>query len=172
MLLRMTLNTTHRRRARWASAAYIGLALSAMMLRTPDAQADNKTFLPGTMLKSYQTECAACHLAYPPGMLPAQSWAHLMKGLENHYGTDASIDAETITQIGGWLQVNAGTYKRVKEAPPEDRITQSAWFVRKHREVGTEVWLRPAIKSASNCTACHTQADQGDYRERNIRIPQ
>ena len=156
----------------WTRAGCAGLVLSFLTVWMPDAQADNKTFLPSTMLKAYQTECAACHLAYPPAMLPAQSWAHLMKGLEDHYGTDASIDAETLREVSGWLQVNAGGYKRVREAPPDDRITQSDWFVRKHREVGTEVWLRPAIKRASNCSACHTQAEQGDYRERNIRIPQ
>ncbi len=155
-----------------AGAFFVWGAMTALMLGMPDAQADNKKFGPVTMLKSYQTECAACHLAYPPGMLPAQSWAHLMKGLETHYGTDASIDADTIREIGGWLQVNAGTYKRVKEAPAEDRVTASSWFVRKHREIGTDVWVRPSIKSASNCAACHTQAEQGDYRERNIRIPQ
>jgi hypothetical protein len=37
--------------------------------------------------------------------------------------------------------------------------------------VATGVWSRPAVKNAANCAACHTAAEQGDFRERNIRIP-
>jgi hypothetical protein len=68
-------------------------------------------------------------------MLPAASWQRIMGGLDRHYGTDAALDAATVQQISGWLQTHAGTYKRVTEAPPEDRITRSAWFVRKHDEI-------------------------------------
>jgi len=125
------------------------------------------------LLPKYQQECAACHIAYPPGMLPAASWQHLMGSLQRHYGTDASLDEASLREIGGWLQTQAGTYKRVSEAPPQDRITTSAWFLRKHNahEVPPDVWKRPAVGSASNCAACHTQAAQGRFNERDIRIP-
>jgi hypothetical protein len=33
------------------------------------------------------------------------------------------------------------------------------------------VWRLAAVKSPANCAACHTTAEQGDFRERNIRIP-
>jgi hypothetical protein len=69
------------------------------------------------------------------------------------------------------LQANAGTYKRVREAPPDDRITRSAWFVRKHREVDAAVWKRASIKSAAQCTACHVQAEQGNFDEHQVRVP-
>lgn len=122
-------------------------------------------------LPLYQQECAACHIAYPPGMLPAASWQRLMNNLQRHYGTDASLDPDAVKQISGWLTANAGTYKRVREEPPEDRITRSAWFVRKHDEVPASKWKHPQVKSASNCIACHTQADQGDFNEHRVRIP-
>ena len=80
----------------------------------------------------YQQECASCHMAYPPGLLPAASWQHLMGSLKQHYGTDASLDEASQREISGWLQTHAGTYKRVSEAPPQDRITQSVWFQRQH----------------------------------------
>jgi hypothetical protein len=32
----------------------------------------------------------SCHIAYPPQMLDAHSWLHMMNGLANHFGTDAS----------------------------------------------------------------------------------
>ena len=126
-----------------------------------------------TPLPQYQQECAACHMAYPPGLLPAASWQHLMGTLNKHYGTDASLDEASTRSISGWLKSNAGTYKRVSEAPPQDRITQSAWFLRKHRdgEVPTGVWKRASVGSPSNCVACHAQAAQGNFNERDIKIP-
>lgn len=124
-----------------------------------------------TLLPKYKQECAACHAAFPPGMLPADSWRRVLSNLPHHYGTDASLDAITVNELATWLSANAGTYKRVREAPPEDRITQSTWFIRKHDEVPGAVWKRPAVKSAANCAACHTQADQGDFDEDHVRIP-
>lgn len=123
------------------------------------------------LLPKYQQECAACHVAYPPGMLPAASWQRVMNNLPHHYGTDASLDPATAKQLSSWLGANAGTYKRVREEPPEDRITRSAWFIRKHDEVSAHTWKLPAVKSASNCAACHIRSDQGDFNEHDIRIP-
>jgi hypothetical protein len=122
-------------------------------------------------LPKYKEECASCHIAYPPGMLPAASWPRLMDNLTRHFGTDASLDPDTVKQLTAWLTTHAGTYKRVRDDPPEDRITRSPWFVRKHDDISASVWKQPAVKSAANCTACHTRADQGDFNEHNVRIP-
>lgn len=132
---------------------------------------DGSRIAPVTMLPKYKTECAACHLAYPPGLLPAGAWQRVMTNLPRHYGTDASLDAATVKQLSTWLSANAATDRRLREAPPEDRITRSAWFIRQHDEVPAAVWKRPAIKTASNCAACHTGADQGDFNERHVRVP-
>jgi mono/diheme cytochrome c family protein len=124
-----------------------------------------------TCRPSYTQECAACHTAYPPGMLPARSWQRIMTGLDQHYGTDASLDAATVHQLNTWLQAHAGTYKRVAEEPPQDRITRSAWFERKHRQIEPATWKLPSVKSAANCAACHTGADRGDYDDDNLQFP-
>ena len=149
------------------------LALLAGILLVASAQADSR-LTTVTPLPKYGQECAACHVAYPPGFLPAASWQRLMGGLATHYGTDASLDAASQREISAWLVANAGTYKRVSEEPPQDRITRSAWFLRKHRdgEVPANVWKRASVGSPSNCAACHSGAAQGDFSERNIRIPQ
>jgi hypothetical protein len=123
------------------------------------------------LLPAYKQECAACHVAFPPAMLPRDSWRRLLNDLPRHYGTDASLDAATVNELTAWLGANAGTYRRVREAPPEDRITRSAWFIRKHDEVPAAAWQRPAVKSAANCTACHAQAARGDFNEHTVRIP-
>lgn len=126
-----------------------------------------------TLLPKYQQECAACHIAYPPGMLPAASWQRLMDTLNKHFGADASLDESTAREINAWLKAHAGTYKRVNQEPAQDRITKSAWFLQKHRagEVPPEVWKRAAVGSASNCAACHSSAALGSFSEREIKIP-
>lgn len=117
----------------------------------------------------YAQECGSCHVPYPPGLLGAASWQRVMGSLQRHYGSDASLDAADRSEIGAWLQAHAGSGRRVQDAPPEDRLTRSAWFVREHDEVEPATWRR--VKSASACEACHTGAAQGSFREREIRLP-
>lgn len=123
------------------------------------------------LLPKYSQECAACHIAYSPALMPAASWRRIMSNLPNHFGTDASLDLATVKELSSWINSHAGTYKRVSEEPPQDRITRTAWFIRKHNEVSAASWKNPAVKSAANCIACHTTAEKGDFNERNIRIP-
>jgi nitrate/TMAO reductase-like tetraheme cytochrome c subunit len=135
---------------------------------TAQAEGNGRTI---PLLPAYQQECAACHVAYPPTLMPAASWARIMGNLSKHFGTDASLDEAKGKEVSGWIAAHAGTYKRVSEEPPQDRITRTAWFVRKHNEVSAATWKLPAVKSAANCGACHTSADKGDFSERNVRIP-
>ena len=154
------------------SHARATLAAAVLALSIPAAaRADGREGMPPAVPEAFLQECASCHVAYPPGMLPASSWSRMMQGLDQHYGTDASLDAAMVRQISTWLAAHAGTYKRVREAPPQDRITQSSWFERKHREVEPAVWKRAAVGSPANCMACHTRADQGDFDDDRVRIP-
>lgn len=123
------------------------------------------------LLPLYKQECDSCHVAYPPTLMPAASWSRILGNLPKHFGTDASLDPATLKELSAWVNAHAGTYKRVREEPPQDRITRTAWFDRKHREVSGATWKLPSVKSAANCGACHTQADRGDFNERNIRTP-
>jgi len=149
----------------------LGALLGALALASTQALADgDRTGVP--LLPAYTQECASCHTAFAPRLLPASSWQRVMGNLSRHYGTDASVDAGTQRTLTEWLTANgAGGGKRA-EAPRDDRITASAWFGREHREVAAATWRHPAVGSASNCTACHTRAAEGSYREREIRIPQ
>ncbi len=148
------------------------LALTlALATLAPAALADSGRLLPRDVPVAYRQECAACHTAYAPGMLPAASWQRIMAGLDRHYGSDASLDDATVRQLSTWLQVHAGTYKRVSEAPPQDRITRSAWFERKHRRIDAAVWNHASVKSAAQCAACHSRAAQGDYEDDSLRFP-
>lgn len=123
------------------------------------------------LLPKYQQECSSCHIAYPPGMLSSASWQRLMSDLPRHFGADASLDEAIVKELSTWLNEHAGTGKHAQSNPPEDRITRSAWFIREHDEVPATTWKREAVKSTSNCAACHPRADKGDFNEHNIRIP-
>lgn len=118
-----------------------------------------------------QAECASCHMVYPPAFLPKESWARIMQGLDKHYGTDASLDAQSVKEISQWLNQHAGTYKRVSAPPPQDRITESAWFIKKHRKINDSTWKNAKVKSKANCMACHTSADKGNYDDDDVKVP-
>ena len=158
--------------SRSSSLATWTLAFAAGMGMCQWVQADDRQRAAQVpLLPSYKTECTACHVAYPPGMLPASSWQRLVTHLPNHFGTDASLDPAAMKELSTWLSANAATGRRAAESPPEDRITRSAWFRRQHDEVPAATWKRASVKSASNCAACHSGADRGDFNEHNVRIP-
>lgn len=143
--------------------------LVAVWLASTGAWADSYKGPPPPAV--YTQECGSCHLAFPPNLLPKASWQRVMNGLDKHYASDASLDAATQKQIDTWLQTYGGQGKRAREEPPQDRITRSAWFERKHREVSVATFKRASIKSPANCTACHRDAAQGDFEEDRVRIP-
>lgn len=151
--------------------ALTAATLCLALLTLGAAHADSGRSMPRNVPGAYTQECAACHTAYPPGLLPAASWNRVMTGLDQHYGSDASLDAATLRQLNQWLQAHAGTEKRVKEEPTQDRITRSAWFERKHRKIEPTVWKLASVKSAANCAACHAGANQGEFNDKNLRMP-
>lgn len=130
-----------------------------------------KPLQPAQINAKFQQECSTCHIAYSPGLLPAESWRKVMAGLDKHFGSDASLDEGDIKEITAFLVNNASNRWSAPTAPL--RISESIWFKRKHSiyEIDPSVWKNPQVKSPANCAACHTQAERGDYEERNLRIP-
>lgn len=145
---------------------------AALLLVALSAQADNYR-VPKNL--AFEEECTSCHLAYPPQMLHADSWRVMMSGLSKHFGTDASLDEKRRAAITDFLVANA---KGRKTGPTRDaagkpllRITETARFEKKHREVSAATFKRASIKSPANCSACHPQAAAGNYSEHSIIIP-
>lgn len=150
------------------SAIVVAAILPAVALT---AQAD-EDFRATVRNPAYQSECAACHVAYPPQLLSAASWRAVMDGLGKHFGSDASLDPAIHAEILRYLEANAGRHDSVAAGKPQLRITETRWFVREHsEELPRGIWKHPAVKSAANCTACHTAADKGDFSERTLRLP-
>ncbi len=130
-----------------------------------------KMGVPADVPKSYEAECASCHMAYPPGLLGQKSWQNIMSGLDKHFGTDASLDPKAQAEITQWLIKNAATKEKYSALAPENRITKTSWFIRKHDEVRADVWKRAGVKSPANCSACHADAAKGNFDEDRVRIP-
>lgn len=155
------------------------LLIALMALASLGAQAQGKyngedrgrPVQPAQVNAAWQQECAGCHLAFAPGLLPAASWQQLMSGLDKHFGVDASLTPTQSTEIADFLVKNASNRWTAKTSPL--RITDSAWFKSKHNsgEIAPAVWKRESIKSPSNCLACHAGADKGSFDERSIKIP-
>ena len=117
----------------------------------------------------WKTECGSCHIAYPPQLLTGADWQRMMGGLDKHFGANAALDAKENKEILDFLQRYAGSGD--KRSASSLRISDTPWFTREHRKVSGNTWSDPAVKSRSNCTACHINAERGDWSERGIRMP-
>jgi len=146
------------------------LVILGCVLTASVAFADSGSKTPPNPL--YQQECGSCHVPYPPRLLDESSWRKLMDGLDKHFGSDASLDAASRSAIEAHVLANASRRERLGvDGKPTLRITQTAWYQRKHDEIGSAVWQRPSIKTAANCAACHREAEQGIFNEHQVRIP-
>lgn len=117
----------------------------------------------------YRSECGSCHVAYPPQLLGADTWHRLFRHLDRHFGVDASLDAATAGKLSSYVNSLAG--QRNSNADDSLRITRTTWFQREHLEVPRVIWSDKRVRSASNCSACHKRADEGDYSEATLRMP-
>lgn len=122
----------------------------------------------------YVQECGSCHAPYPAGHLSADSWRAIMNGLDNHFGSDASLDDKPVASaIEAYLSSQARKKETLDESGhPLLRITDTRWFRHEHDEIPLSVWHSPAVKSPANCGACHTGTQQGRFSEHGVRIPQ
>ncbi len=151
----------------------VALLLTGGLMSVAHAEDDDdeEERMPALKNVAWQTECGSCHVAFPPRLLPAESWRAVMSGLDKHFGSDASLDPAAAKEIGAFLQKNAGSNRYASSGKPILRITETRWFVREHDEVSDRTWKNPKVKSAANCAACHTEAESGNYNEHGIRIP-
>lgn len=120
-------------------------------------------------------ECGSCHLAFPAAMLPASSWKRMMGNLKQHFGDDASVDAQSAARITDYLVANAAdtggrrfSEKLLRGVSMNDaplRITELPKWVKEHRKVPDWEWRHKDVRTRANCTACHADAETGYYDE-------
>jgi nitrate/TMAO reductase-like tetraheme cytochrome c subunit len=130
-----------------------------------------KPLQPAQVNARWQQECGSCHIAYAPGLLPAESWRKIMSGLDQHFGESAALTEPETKEITAFLVGSASKRWSASTAPL--RITESRWFKTKHdsHEISPDTWKRASVKSPANCQACHVDAAKADFNEHRIKIP-
>jgi len=111
----------------------------------------------------FESECGACHMAYPAALLPARSWQAITKDLSKHFGEDASLDQDTAARIAAYLIANAADAHGMSspilrglgtnEVPL--LITDMPFWKRIHGRFPPEVFARPGVRTKANCLGCH-----------------
>jgi len=119
---------------------------------------------------AYAKECGACHLDFPPSLLPASAHRRIMDGLERHFGQNAELDAEVRTQLTRWLVANAGPEVAPSTAA-EPRISTVPWFAKEHRKASGSVGAGRPVKSLAACASCHPGAKDWDFTEDRVKVP-
>ena len=134
---------------------------------------------PARLDPTYVADCGACHMAYPPELLPAPSWSAIMADLSHHFGEDASLGPRDTAAIAAWLRANAATrwdtlpahlFRTVDPAKPTLITATPAWR-RLHRAIPAAVFRQQPVVSAANCGACHRDAASGRFAPQQIVLP-
>lgn len=159
----------------WSAGASLTAASTVLaigLLTGPRAAAEGGGSFGTVADKTVQTECGACHMAYPAGMLPTRSWQALMSKLDDHFGESAALDAAVTKHITDYLVANAAdaggrnarSLRGVKADQTPLRITEMPWWIRQHQgEVRPSAFKDPRVKSKANCVACHRGAAKGYF---------
>ncbi|MGD8567918.1 MAG: diheme cytochrome c [Gammaproteobacteria bacterium] len=130
----------------------------------------------------YKEECGGCHFAYQPGLLPEQSWQKIMNELDNHFGDNAELGADTHRKILAYLVNNSAEksnnrrsrkiVRSLRGTSVPVRITQLRYFKHKHNEIPKRlITNNDKVRSLSQCDACHQNVASGSFSESQIRIP-
>jgi len=172
-----------------ATAAVFG----ALALNATSAWSEDTKDYGGTAADPItKKECGDCHMAFAPIQLPGRSWRLIMSDLSNHFGEDASLDADTVKHIEEYLvsksmdeggtMYGSMTYKRLiksktvkklmkkQKKKPQDytpiRITDLGWWKGAHSSKKYRTMLTgKATKTGANCVLCHKSAEKGAYEE-------
>lgn len=162
----------------------LGATILSLVTLSGTALADGRRSVPPVSNNLYKQNCAECHFAYQPGLLPARSWQKLMlsSSLENHFGENAEMQESDRIAILNYLVSNAGDtnaasrsfklFRHLEDNETPLRITDLPYIRHEHDEVPKRMIRdNKDVRSISNCNACHTQAATGNFSEHSIRIP-
>ncbi|MFA7242674.1 MAG: cytochrome b/b6 domain-containing protein [Sulfuricellaceae bacterium] len=130
---------------------------------------------------TWREECGSCHLAFHPSLLPARSWKKTMAEQDKHFGADLALDAPTRDALLAFAVANAAerhateaAFKIERSVKPDStpqRITETPYWIRKHKDIAAADWRLPLVKNKANCAACHQDAETGTFEDAAMRIP-
>ncbi|PIG90621.1 diheme cytochrome C [Gloeocapsopsis sp. IPPAS B-1203] len=105
----------------------------------------------------YLENCASCHIALPPAVMPTQTWQRLLQD-QQHYGV-------TLPQLVDPPRLLIWNYLRnfsrplLKEEPTPYRVGESRYFKALHPNIKL-----PRPVDVSSCVSCHSGATEYNFR--------
>ncbi|MGD1702101.1 diheme cytochrome c [Dapis sp. BLCC M229] len=112
-------------------------------------------------LSLYLENCATCHVAVPPQVLPTESWQIILRDSQ-HYGVQLPTLIDPPRQlVWNYLQVSSRRKSQQDERIPY-RIASSRYFKALHPKVEL-----PQQLNIKGCISCHPKVKNFDFRTLN-----
>ena len=130
---------------------------------------------------TYADQCGTCHFAYQPELLPAESWRLILDGTEDHFGDTVDLDQDARREIERYLTSNAANTSSAELSRKimrslagriPLRITNIPYIRKEHHELPPQVIKQPSVGAWGNCIVCHRNAENGDYDDDRVSVPQ
>ncbi|MGE3536338.1 MAG: diheme cytochrome c [Candidatus Tectimicrobiota bacterium] len=155
---------------------HITLSIGLMIAVLTVSAASGDERVPPVAEPVFRQECSTCHTLFPPQFLPQRSWRKLFETLEDHFGENASLGEPQRQAVLDVLLAyaadgpKAGRMGRkfaqsIAAGQTPLRITETPYWLQKHREIPAARWSSPQVKSKVNCLACHKDAEEGIYED-------
>lgn len=105
----------------------------------------------------YLENCASCHIALPPAVLPTQSWQRILQDSQ-HYGVQIKplVDPPRLLV---WNYIRNSSRPLNKEEETPYRVNESRYFKAMHPKVKL-----PSPAGVSSCVSCHPSASEYNFR--------
>ena len=105
----------------------------------------------------YLENCASCHIALPPAVLPTQTWKQLLQDSE-HYGVQLPplIDPPRLL-VWNYLKTFSRSITKAEQVPY--RVDESRYFKALHPKVKL-----PRPVQIGSCVSCHSSATAFNFR--------
>jgi Dihaem cytochrome c len=108
--------------------------------------------------QTYLENCASCHIAIPPSILPTQTWKKLLENPSSHYGIRLK-PIIGITQRLIWDYLSYSSRPLTEDTFVPLLIEQSSYLKVLHPRVNL-----PTPFTHNTCITCHPHVSSYDYR--------
>jgi len=166
---------------RWSAGALllvgsIGLALAGVVTSISDDDPRVSYGQDAALTEQYRENCGDCHFAYPPTMLPQDSWRLIIDNLADHFNEDAELDVVETKIIRDYLVNNSQSsmwrFRHKGEGDIPIRITELNYFLHKHDEIPKRlVQDNDEVGTFSNCSSCHNIKGRRLFDDGDVNIP-
>jgi hypothetical protein len=105
----------------------------------------------------YLENCAGCHVALPPEVMPSETWRQLLQDPQ-HYGVVLNLPVNP-PRVIIWNYLRAFSRPHAKDEEVPYRLAKSRYFKALHPRVKL-----PQTNLIGSCVTCHPGAGQYNFR--------